>query len=69
MVWVNILNTSQETIVLQFIINFTFFIIIFLGDPDDFSLRKIEQNVVIPKIVRERAKYEKCFEQNKGRLI
>lgn len=38
----------------------------YLGNPDDFTLRKIEQNVVIPKIVRERAKYEKCAEQNKS---
>jgi len=37
-----------------------------LGDPDDYKLRKIEQNVVIPKIVRERAKYEKCSEENKN---
>jgi len=37
-----------------------------LGDPDDYSLRKIEQNVVIAKIVREKAKYEKCSEENKG---
>jgi len=36
------------------------------GDPDNYKLRKIEQNVVIPKIVRERAKYEKCSEENKG---
>lgn len=41
---------------------------IFLGDPDDYSLRKIEQNVVITKIVREKAKYEKCAEQNKSIL-
>jgi len=40
--------------------------IYFLGDPDDIKLRKIEQNVVIPKIVRERAKYEKCSEENKS---
>jgi len=40
--------------------------IIFPGDPDSYKLRKIEQNVVIPKIVRERAKYEKCSEENKG---
>ena len=40
--------------------------IIFSGDPDSYKLRKIEQNVVIPKIVRERAKYEKCSEENKG---
>ncbi|XP_050434423.1 COX assembly mitochondrial protein homolog [Adelges cooleyi] len=37
-----------------------------LGDPDDYSLRKIEQNVLIPKIVREKAKYEKCAELNKA---
>jgi len=36
------------------------------GDPDSYKLRKIEQNVVIPKIIRERAKYEKCSEENKG---
>lgn len=39
--------------------------ITFSGDPDDYTLRRIEQNVVIPKIVRERAKYEKCSEENK----
>lgn len=43
-------------------------VIKFLGDPDDYKLRKIEQNVVIPKIVRERAKYEKCSEENKSIL-
>lgn len=39
------------------------------GDPDDYSLRKIEQNVVIAKIVREKAKYEKCSEENKSIFI
>ncbi|XP_050544400.1 COX assembly mitochondrial protein homolog [Daktulosphaira vitifoliae] len=37
-----------------------------LGDPDDYNLRKIEENVLIPKVVRERAKYEKCAELNKA---
>lgn len=36
------------------------------GDPNDYSLRKVEQNVVIAKIVREKAKYEKCSVENKG---
>lgn len=44
-----------------YFINFSF-----LGDPDDFKLRKIENNVVIAKIVREKAKYEKCATENKG---
>ncbi|VVC29038.1 Hypothetical protein CINCED_3A007009 [Cinara cedri] len=36
-----------------------------LGDPDDYKLRKIEANVLIPKIIREKAKYEKCAVENK----
>jgi len=43
--------------------------IIYLGDPDDYTLRKIEQNVVIMKIVRETAKYEKCSEDNKSNFF
>ncbi|XP_058819832.1 COX assembly mitochondrial protein homolog [Topomyia yanbarensis] len=31
-----------------------------LGDPDDKRLRKVEVEVLIPKIMRERAKVEKC---------
>ncbi|XP_063829531.1 COX assembly mitochondrial protein homolog [Ostrinia nubilalis] len=31
-----------------------------LGDPDDRSLRKVEIEVVIPKLMREKAKVEKC---------
>ncbi|KAJ2945635.1 hypothetical protein O0L34_g462 [Tuta absoluta] len=31
-----------------------------LGDPDDRTLRKVEVEVVIPKIMREKAKTEKC---------
>ncbi|ESO96621.1 hypothetical protein LOTGIDRAFT_99305, partial [Lottia gigantea] len=34
-----------------------------LGDPDDYTLRKVEANVVIPKRVKERAKDEKCRDQ------
>lgn len=30
------------------------------GDPDDRSLRIVEKEVLIPKIMRERAKKEKC---------
>lgn len=32
------------------------------GDPDDKSLRKVEKEVLIPKIMRERTKTEKCHE-------
>ncbi|CAB0043933.1 unnamed protein product [Trichogramma brassicae] len=31
-----------------------------LGDPDDLSLRKVERDILIPKIVRERSRKEKC---------
>lgn len=31
------------------------------GDPDDFSLRKVETEILIPKIMRDRAKTEKCI--------
>ncbi|KAK0083776.1 hypothetical protein PV325_008234 [Microctonus aethiopoides] len=37
-----------------------------LGDPDDKTLRKIEKNVLIPKILRERSQKEKCAEEVKG---
>ncbi|XP_055710351.1 COX assembly mitochondrial protein homolog [Phlebotomus papatasi] len=49
-----------------------------LGDPDDKSLRKVELEVLIPKVMRDRAKTEKCvpevsdFEQcckDKGLLM
>ncbi|GAB1866722.1 COX assembly mitochondrial protein [Camponotus japonicus] len=36
-----------------------------LGDPDDKSLRKVEKNVLIPKIMRERTKTEKCVNEVK----
>lgn len=36
-----------------------------LGDPDDKSLRKVEKNVLIPKIMRERTKTEKCINEVK----
>ncbi|XP_014615104.1 PREDICTED: COX assembly mitochondrial protein homolog [Polistes canadensis] len=32
-----------------------------LGDPNDKSLRKVELNVLIPQVIRDRAKAEKCF--------
>ncbi|XP_043495972.1 COX assembly mitochondrial protein homolog [Polistes fuscatus] len=32
-----------------------------LGDPNDKSLRKVEVNVLIPQIIRDRAKEEKCI--------
>ncbi|KAI4486868.1 hypothetical protein M0802_012268 [Mischocyttarus mexicanus] len=32
-----------------------------LGDPNDKSLRKVEINVLIPQMIRDRAKQEKCI--------
>ncbi|XP_050078744.1 COX assembly mitochondrial protein homolog [Anopheles maculipalpis] len=37
-----------------------------LGDPDDRRLRKVELEVLIPKIMRERAKTEKCLPEVKA---
>ncbi|XP_035773913.1 COX assembly mitochondrial protein homolog [Anopheles albimanus] len=37
-----------------------------LGDPDDRRLRKVELEVLIPKIMRERAKTEKCVAEVKA---
>ncbi|XP_065354085.1 COX assembly mitochondrial protein homolog [Cloeon dipterum] len=37
-----------------------------LGDPEDKSLRKVEEQVLIPKIMRERAKVEKCTDEVKA---
>ncbi|XP_012259457.2 COX assembly mitochondrial protein homolog isoform X2 [Athalia rosae] len=34
-----------------------------LGDPDDLSLRKVEENVLIPKLIREVSRQEKCTEE------
>ncbi|GAB0086444.1 COX assembly mitochondrial protein [Sergentomyia squamirostris] len=34
-----------------------------LGDPDDKSLRKVEIDVLIPKIMRDRARAEKCISE------
>ncbi|CAG9788724.1 unnamed protein product [Diatraea saccharalis] len=34
-----------------------------LGDPDDKTLRKVEIEVMIPKIMREKAKTEKCTKE------
>ncbi|KAG7196690.1 hypothetical protein KM043_016022 [Ampulex compressa] len=36
-----------------------------LGDPDDLFLRKVEKDVMIPKIVRERSRLEKCVAEVK----
>lgn len=35
----------------------------FKGDPNDKSLRRVEKEVLIPKVMREKAKIEKCFEE------
>ncbi|EDO63607.1 COX assembly mitochondrial protein homolog [Anopheles arabiensis] len=37
-----------------------------LGDPEDRRLRKVELEVLIPKIMRERAKTEKCIPEVKA---
>lgn len=37
-----------------------------LGDPDDTSLRKVELEVMIPKIMRDRAKQYKCVPEVKA---
>ncbi|CAK1555756.1 unnamed protein product [Leptosia nina] len=34
-----------------------------LGDPDDKSLRRVEIEVLIPKLMREKAKAEKCVDE------
>lgn len=36
--------------------------VLITGDPDDKFLRKVEKEVLIPKIMRDRAKIEKCTE-------
>lgn len=38
----------------------------FLGDPEDRTLRKVELDVLIPKIMREKAKAEKCVDEVKA---
>lgn len=38
-------------------------ILLFSGEPDDRTLRKVEREVLIPKIMREKAKVEKCFDE------
>ncbi|XP_018318105.1 COX assembly mitochondrial protein homolog isoform X2 [Mycetomoellerius zeteki] len=35
------------------------------GDPSDKSLRKVEKNVLVPKLMRERIKSEKCVNEVK----
>ncbi|XP_055859127.1 COX assembly mitochondrial protein homolog [Episyrphus balteatus] len=37
-----------------------------LGDPNDRSLRKVEVEVLIPKIMRDRAKAEHCLKEVKA---
>lgn len=32
----------------------------FIGDPNDKTLRKVEKEVLIPKLMRDKAKKEKC---------
>ncbi|XP_012527514.1 COX assembly mitochondrial protein homolog isoform X2 [Monomorium pharaonis] len=35
------------------------------GDPNDRSLRKVEKDVMVPKLIRERTKSEKCVDEVK----
>nr|CAD7392356.1 unnamed protein product [Timema cristinae]CAD7427307.1 unnamed protein product [Timema monikensis] len=39
---------------------------LFLGNPDDRKLRKVELEVMIPKKMREKARDEKCVEEVKA---
>ncbi|CAH2043678.1 unnamed protein product, partial [Iphiclides podalirius] len=34
-----------------------------LGDPEDKTLRKVEKEVLIPKLMREKARAEKCIKE------
>ncbi|XP_011688195.1 PREDICTED: COX assembly mitochondrial protein homolog [Wasmannia auropunctata] len=36
-----------------------------LGDPDDRSLRRVEKDVMVPKLMRDRVKAEKCVDEVK----
>ncbi|XP_076160415.1 COX assembly mitochondrial protein homolog [Ptiloglossa arizonensis] len=36
-----------------------------LGDPDDKTLRKVEEEILIPQKMRDKAKNEKCIEEVK----
>ncbi|KAK2575017.1 hypothetical protein KPH14_008764 [Odynerus spinipes] len=36
-----------------------------IGDPDDKTLRKVELNVLIPQIIRDRTREEKCIPEVK----
>lgn len=39
------------------------------GDPNDRSLRKVEKDVLIPQLIRDRTKTEKCVDEVKGNYI
>ena len=39
------------------------------GDPDDRTLRRVELEIKIPQIMRDRAKTEKCAQEFKGSLV
>lgn len=40
----------------------------FIGDPDDKTLRKVEEEILIPQKMRDKAKNEKCIEEVKGNI-
>jgi len=55
---------------LNIIIPLTFVSVsIILGEPDDKFLRKVEKDVLVPKLMRERTKTEKCIDEVKGNHI
>lgn len=39
----------------------------FTGDPDDKHLRNVEKDVLIPQLMRDKAKQEKCVEEVAGK--
>lgn len=42
--------------------------IIISGDPNDRTLRRVEKDVLVPKLMRERTKTEKCVNEVKGNV-
>ena len=61
---------SLQEVIFQFffVLHYFYFtsLTLKLGDPEDRTLRKVETEVLIPKIMRERCKTEKCVEFKNG---
>lgn len=45
------------------IIKYSYHLFLCTGDPRDQSLRKVEQNILIPNKVREKSRHHKCKEE------